>query len=103
MKDIYEEEREELEYAMGQAIRDGLYALIRPTFAGQKPYTIQDLPGLVYSCYHCSEEDIQRDYCNRCKWQYEHIQRCLTCRRNRDMKDNFEERNLETCQDEIRI
>lgn len=36
-------------------------------------------------------DSVQIGDCNGCKWKFVRHQKCSTCRRNRNMKDNFEE------------
>lgn len=90
-----EYERKRLDKAMAEAITGAIYDLITTYDFLKEQYTIKDFSRRVWQRYEREEEDIQTDYCDCCVNQHDHIQKCLTCRRNRNMKDNFAERNME--------
>ena len=53
-------------------------------------YTLRELPGLLRWDYEEEEEKVQKAFCDKCRWRTRY-QKCSCCRRNRKMRDNYEE------------
>lgn len=51
--------------------------------------TIRSTPFLTLLLW----DSIQIGDCDACRWRHTRHQKCSCCRRNRNMKDNFEEEN----------
>lgn len=49
-----------------------------------------DLAYDILRRYEEAESDVQRPFCRKCRWR-SRPQKCACCRRNRHMKDNYEE------------
>ena len=53
-------------------------------------YTLRELPALLRWDYEEEEEKVQKAFCDKCRWRTRY-QKCSCCRRNRKMRDNYEE------------
>lgn len=89
------------------AMNEAVQKMLDAYFAGQLYLCFKDRDGKYYplrgdgkSCidfvylgrceYEAQEAEVQRTFCERCRWKGRK-QKCACCRRNRHMKDNYEE------------
>lgn len=99
--EVYAEETEGTEQAMRAAITSALekthLTLCHKSDIDGKlyeadadAYTLRELPALLRWDYEEEEEKVQKSFCDKCRWRSRY-QKCSCCRRNRKMRDNYEE------------
>lgn len=97
--EVYAKESQGTEQAMRAAIASALETTgltlcrksdLNGTLYEADLYVQRELPSYLRWDYQEEEEKVQRAFCDKCRWRNRH-QKCSCCRRNRKMRDNYEE------------
>lgn len=97
--EVYAEESEGTEQAMRTALasaleKTDLTLCVKSdrdgTLYEASAYAQRELPAWLRWAYEEEEEKVQKAFCDKCRWRTRY-QKCTCCRRNRNMRDNYEE------------
>lgn len=97
--EVYAEESEGTEQAMRTALASTLKkthlklcykSAIDGTLYEASAYEQREIPVWLRWAYEEEEEKVQKAFCDKCRWRTRY-QKCTCCRRNRNMRDNYEE------------